>query len=187
MLQSLQSERLPPDSSRTGRPARCVAAGPESLPQASRDFRPAFPRGPFAGHRLSFKNPGPTSSARSTLLSSPLSPQHTPPPIPPLALVWPVTREQDRGLRLTPHPRPTYQQESTWLPRKVLVSSGRSAFRTRLFKAWRKHRCNSSSICSARTRPGAPVCPGGPRRQGTPPAPAPPSRSAPGGTGSPGP
>lgn len=40
-----------------------------------------------------------------------------------------------------------------WLPSSVLLRSGRSAFWTRHFKACRKHRCSSSSICSARQRP----------------------------------
>lgn len=69
-----------------------------------------------------------------------------------------------RPSRLRPTPCLPYQQENTWLPRKVLVSKGRSAFLTRHFKACKKHRCNSSSICSAgkdenHTLPGGIGCP----------------------------
>lgn len=52
----------------------------------------------------------------------------------------------------SPHQCLPYQQENMWLPRKVLVSKGRSAFLTRHFKACKKHCCNSSSICSAGKR-----------------------------------
>lgn len=83
---------------------------------------------------------------------------HQPCPVPP-----PRSRTETREAR--PTPCLPYQQENTWLPRKVLVSKGRSAFVTRHFKACKKHRCNSSSICSAgkdenHTLPGGMGCPG---------------------------
>ena len=65
----------------------------------------------------------------------------------------PCPIQPPRSRRGPPCPRPPdppYQQENMWLPRRVLVSNGRSAFLTQLFKACKKHLCSSSSICSAR-------------------------------------
>lgn len=61
----------------------------------------------------------------------------------------PRSKDQIPACKSQFHLLPTYQQETMWLPRNVLVSRGRSDFFTLHFKAWKKHWLNNASICSA--------------------------------------
>lgn len=118
----------------------------------------SFPQHPFTGSHLSFQN---SVSARSTLhfpLSTSCSSDNSP-----VGLVPSDHRGAGEGPPAPCPPDPPYQQENMWLPRRVLVSNGRSAFLTQHFKACKKHLCSSSSICSAR-RTGEPHPSGGMQR-----------------------